>query len=377
MNEEEFIVFGKPDISDAESNAVSEVLKSGWLSTGSVTHKFEVDFQEFIGGGNAVAVNSCTMGLILALKALEVGPGDEVIVPPLTFCATVNAILAVGANPVFADVDTNGHLDPEEVRTAITHKTKVIMPVHYTGSSCDMDEIRSLGYHNGIAVVEDAAHAFGGRDDDNKRIGSESDFASFSFYATKNITCGEGGMLIVKDPHMAELIRELSMNGINYDAWDRYGTGPVKTYEVAEVGIKGNLSDIQSAIGLTQLKRWPFMRARRGVVWELYEKVFGDRELGHSTHLFTILADDRDYLRKYLYEHGIGTGIHFNPLHLEPAYKFLGHMLGDFPYSELIGAHTVSLPVSSTMDEDDAKRVIQAVADSKVKILEEQRCPKK
>lgn len=377
LKKEEFIVFGKPDITDAEATSVSEVIKSGWLSTGDVCHKFEREFQGYIGSGNAVAVNSCTMGLMLSMRALEIGPGDEVIVPPLTFCATVNAILAVGAKPVFADVTTNGHIDPSEIESSITSKTKAVIPVHYTGSTCDMEEIRRIGIHNGIHIIEDAAHAFGGCNSDHMKIGSLSDFACFSLYATKNITCGEGGMVIVKDPKMAEKMRVLSMNGINSDSWNRYGTGPVKHYDVTDVGFKGNLSDIQAAIGRIQLKRWPFMRMRRGLIWDLYEKAFGNREKGHSTHLFTVLAEDRDYLRKFLYECGIGTGVHFKPLHLEKAYKYLGHMQGDFPFAEFIGEHTVSLPVSSTMDERDAIRVIKAVMDSKVKILSEERCPKK
>lgn len=377
MTKKEFIVFGRPDITKAENNAVNEVLDSKWLSTGDVCHQFEKEFQEFIGAGNAVSVNSCTMGLILSLKALDIGPGDEVILPTLTFCATLNAVLAVGANPVLVDVDTIGHIDPKEIEKVITKSTKAIIPVHYTGSSCNMSAIKYLADKHGIKVIEDAAHAFGGRDKEGNRIGSLSDFASFSFYATKNITCGEGGIVMVRDKKMADKVRMLSMNGLSLDAWNRYGNSPVKTYQISQAGLKGNLSDIQAAIGRTQLKRWPFMKIKRDNIWRIYEQAFGKREKGHSTHLFTILADDRDYLRKFMFEKGIGTGIHFNPLHLEPAYKFLGYMRNDFPFAELIGDHTVSLPVSSTMTEKDADRVLEAISSSRATILNEERHAKK
>jgi dTDP-4-amino-4,6-dideoxygalactose transaminase len=184
-------------------------------------------------------------------------------------------------------------------------------------------------------------------------------------------------MLLVRDKKIAEKIRVLSMNGLSADSWKRYGTSPIKSYQVIEAGLKGNMSDIHAAIGRTQLKRWPFMKMRRDAIWKIYEEAFGKREKGHSTHLFTIMAEDRDFIRKFLYEKGIGTGVHFNPLHLEPAYRFMGHMSGDFPFAELIGAHTVSLPISSTMTEEDARRVVSEVSNSKVHILKEERCPKR
>lgn len=372
-----FIIFCKPDISKSEESEVLEVLRSGWLSTGQKCHEFEREFQEFIGSGNAVAVNSCTMGLYLSLRALDIGPGDEVILPPLTFSATLNSIFMSGAKPVFVDVDQNGQIDPDEIGHACTNKTKAIIPVHYTGASCDMESIRKIANKHGIRVIEDAAHAFGGRDDEGFRIGAYSDIACFSFYATKNITSGEGGIVLAKDRKIADRIRVLSSNGLDADSWKRYGDSKIKEYRVKEVGFKGNMSDIHAAVGLVQIKRWPFMKSRRDLIWDIYSQAFGEREEGHSTHLYTILAEDRDLLRKTLFEKGIGTGIHFNPLHLEPAYKFLGHMKNDFMYAEFIGAHTLSLPVSSTMNEKDAERVVNTVLDAKINILTEVRCKPK
>ena len=358
----EFIVFGRPDISSAEYRAVLDVLESGWLSTGKVCDMFAKEFEYRIGYGYAVPVSSCTMGLYLSLKYFNIGPGDEVLLPTITFCSTANAIIATGAKPVFCEVTDSGHIDPFKLK--ITERTKAIIPVHYTGSACDMNSILSIAKDTDLKVIEDSAHAFGGKYlDSNQNIGVKGDFSCFSFYATKNVTCGEGGMVLTDDPEQAEQIRILSMNGLSSDSWNRYGSGKIKQYSIMVPGMKGNLSDIHAAIGLTQLRRWPEMKKTRDMIWEVYENYFGKKAYGHSTHLFTIEHEDRDGLREFLYENGIGSGIHFRPLHLEPAYVHFGFKEGSFPVAEGIGRRTLSLPVSSTMTREDAEFIAQKVKD--------------
>lgn len=357
----DFLVFGKPDIGDQEKFAVMRVLDSGWLSSGSVVKQFENEFEEFIGSGYAVALSSCTDALILSLIVGCVGNGAEVIVPPLTFAATVNAILAVGAKPVFVDVTPSGHIDPNQIEARITEKTRAIIPVHYTGEACEMDEIMDIADRRDLKVIEDAAHAFDGYYK-NRKIGTIGDFTCFSFYATKNITCGEGGMVMTDRPDLADKIRMLSMQGLSSGAHKRYGSELVSNYEVSLPGRKSNLSDIHAAIGLEQLRRWKNdLKPKREAVWSIYEKSFGKSIPGHAKHLYTIRHPDRDGLRTYLYSQGIGTGIHFKPLHLEPAYSFLNYKKGAFPIAERIGETTLSLPVSATMTSDDAFRVVEAV----------------
>jgi dTDP-4-amino-4,6-dideoxygalactose transaminase len=365
-----FLTFGKPDITEAEIEAVAAVMRSGWLSTGSVVNEFEKAFEKFIGEGYAVAVSSCTEALRLSLAVSNAGCGHEVITSPMTFAATANAILANDSKPVFVDVTSSGHMNPDEIERNITGKTKAIIPVHYTGASADLKPILELAEKYRITVIEDAAHSFDGEYVEpmsdkipglRHKIGTVSPYTCFSFYPTKNITCGEGGMVMCRNKDIAERIKTLSMQGLSSGAWKRYGSGPIRSYEVSYAGYKGNMTDIQAAIGLTQLGRWPEMKARRDAIWTVYEDAFGLKEPGHSKHLFTIRSPKRDQLRQHLYGRGIGTGIQFSPLHLEPGYVSLGYKRGDFPKAEKIGAETVSLPVSSTMTEDDAYRVVAAV----------------
>lgn len=346
-----FIVFGKPDISKAEEDSVLEVLKSGWLSTGKKVREFESEFADMMGFKEAVAVSSCTDGLILSLITAGVGYGHEVITSPLTFVATVNAIIAVGAKPVFVDVKTSGLINPAEIEEKITHKTRAIIPVHYTGQVCDMTLLLQMAKKHNLWLIEDCAHMFGS---DYKPKG---DFAAYSFYPTKNITAGEGGMVLTKNSKDSEMIRILSMQGLSSGAHERYSTKKPATYSVIAPGRKSNMSDVHAAIGLTQLRRWNEIKAKRDIVWEVYEKEHWKRFPGHAKHLFTILSEHRDDLKDFLYSKGIGTGIHFNPVHMEPGYEFLGHRRGDFPQAERIGRMTLSLPVSSTMTKEDAEYV--------------------
>ncbi len=350
-----FITFGKPDITEAEEKAVLEVIRSGWLSTGKKVKEFEEAFAHAVGVDEAVAVSSCTDGLILSLIAAGVGYGHEVITSPLTFAATANAIIAVGAKPVFVDVMPYGGMNPKNIEEFITHKTRAILPVHYTGQVCDMTSIIKIAKQYNLWVVEDCAHMFGG---DYKPKG---DFASYSFYPTKNITSGEGGMVVTKVAKDAELIRILSMQGLSAGSHERYGTKKPGSYSVIAPGRKSNMSDLHAAIGLTQVKRWPEIKEKRDIVWNVYEKQSWPRPKGHSHHLFTIWNEHREDLRDFLHKKGIGTGIHFSPLHLEPGFNFLGYKHGDFPEAEKIGKGTLSLPVSSTMSKEDAEYVWESV----------------
>jgi dTDP-4-amino-4,6-dideoxygalactose transaminase len=372
-----FIVFGKPSIGEAEKDAVREVLESGWLSTGSKVKEFETEFEGHMGGGFAVAVSSCTEALTISLLACGVEPGDEVITTPLTFVATVNAILALGAKPVFVDVRPDGQIDPEKIERAITKRTLAIVPVHYTGAPAPLRELRSIALTAGLKIVEDAAHGFGGHHmgsqsvpvggtkgfyvEQNPKIGTLGDFSCFSFYPTKNITSGEGGMVFTHDPQMAALVRTISQQGLSSGAHKRYGATEPMPYRAVLPGRKANMSDVHAAIGLAQIRRWPELKAQRAVVWSGYEAAFGGKEQGHSQHLFTLTNPRRDEMRRRLFEKGIGTGIHFSPVHLEPGFSFLGHKSGSFPQAEAIGHTTYSLPVSATMTTEDADRVVEAV----------------
>lgn len=357
-----FIVFNKPDITSAEIAAVQHVLQSGWLSSGPMVQDFESAFAKFMGSGYAVAVSSCTDALLIALKVLSVGQGAEVITTPLTFTATVNAILLAGAAPVFADVDPSGLLDAEKIRFNVTSKTKALIPVHLYGACCDMAKLDAAAKSFDLHVVDDCAHAFGGEyvgPGYRKPVGTLADISCFSFYPNKNITSGEGGMIMTKRADWAERMRAISMQGLNCGSWNRYGSEVPKEYEVLHEGIKGNMSDIHAAIGLTQLKRWPTLKAKRDAVWAIYEQTFGPKEQGHAHNIFTIRVKNRAEFRRKMHEEGIGTGVHFKPLHLEPGFKSLGYKEGDFPMAEKIGRESVSLPISATMTDEDAHYVAE------------------
>ncbi len=359
---EKFITFGKPDISEKEEQAILKVLRSGWLGTGEVTKEFESKFQEHLGfGAKCVAVSSCTVGLYLCLKAEGIGTGDFVITSPLTFAATANAILATGAKPIFCEVDNEGCLDPAALKL-ITPDIKAVIPVHLGGHPCSMKGILRFAEENGLKVIEDAAHGFGGHYR-GQSLGTIGDYGVFSFYPTKNITCGDGGMVSCRTEAKAERIRVMAAQGLSQGAWGRYGKEPIKSYEVAEIGFKGSMNDLSASLGLAQLERWADIQAKRKVIWDVYDLAFAQPKYGHSMHLFTVLVEDRDSLRKKLYAKGIGTGVHYNPLHLEKAYSSLGYKLGDFPMAEKIGSQTLSLPVSSTMTKEDAEYVVQSIQD--------------
>lgn len=358
QTENKFLVCGKPDIGPSEEKAVIDVLRSGWLGYGSVAKDLEKEFAFSIHVDESIAVGSATIGLILALKASGIGPGDRVITSPLTFAATVNAILAVGATPVFADVKLDGTIDPFKI--VFTEKTKAVIPVHLWGIPCDLDKIIPQAREHKAVVIEDAAHAYGGFFW-GRQLGTLGDFGVFSFYPTKNLASCDGGMVVGENKKALERIRLMAAQGLGDGAWARYSSKPVKEYEVASVGLKGLMNDVSAAIAREQLHRWNELRRKREAIFTIYEEAFGLRHPESSQHIYEIRVPNRDHIRHELFKRGIGTGVHYNPLHLEPAYSFLGHKRGDFPVTEKIGAETMTLPISTTMTESDANRVVEAI----------------
>jgi dTDP-4-amino-4,6-dideoxygalactose transaminase len=373
---ESFLVFGQPDIREEEIAEVVDTLKSGWLGTGPKTKRFEAEFAEFVGAKHAVAVNSCTAALHLSLLALGIGPGDEVITTPMTFASTLNVILHVGATPVLVDVDrTSMNIDPERVRAAVTERTRAILPVHMAGRPVDMDAVSEIADERGIAVVEDAAHAAEAvwR---NRKIGSISPLTAFSFYVTKNLVTGEGGMVTTDDDALADDLRVRSLHGLSRDAWKRYSDSGFQPYDVILPGWKYNMTDMQAALGIHQLHRIGENHARREEIWTRYDAGFAPVdaittpapfEQGvHARHLYTILVDPaviaRDAFVEELRLRNIGAGVHFVAAHLHSYFRDrLAYRRGDFPEAEYISDRTVSLPLSSKLSDSDVDDVIAAV----------------
>ncbi|MBI3747760.1 MAG: DegT/DnrJ/EryC1/StrS family aminotransferase [Chloroflexi bacterium] len=373
------LVFGQPDIREEEIAEVVETLRSGWLGTGPRTKQFESEFASYVGARHAIAVNSCTAGLHLSLLALGVGPGDEVIAPALTFAATVNVIVHVGATPVLVDVDrSTQNIDPNSVARAITPRTRVIMPVHMAGRPAPMTELLDLAQPRGVDIVEDAAHAVEAWAGDRK-IGSIGRLTAFSFYVTKNVVTGEGGMVTTDDDALADDLRVRSLHGMSRDAWRRYSSAGFQHYDVVLPGWKYNMTDLQAALGIHQLRRVEENLERRRILWNRYLEGLADipgvelpapsREVDvHARHLFTVLVDpvvagiSRDDLISELKARNIGTGVHFRPIHTHSYYaKRLPYRLGDLPASEEIGDRTLSLPLSSKLTLADVDDVIEAL----------------
>jgi dTDP-4-amino-4,6-dideoxygalactose transaminase len=379
-----FLVFGAPDIQEEEIQEVVDTLRSGWIGTGPKCQKFEEMFREYIGCEHAVALNSCTAGLELALEVLDIGPGDDVITTPLTFCATANAIVHRGARPVFVDVDlATANIDPEQVRRAVTPRTKVIMPVHLYGRPCPIDSLMDIARENGLYVIEDAAHAIEARYR-GRKIGAIGDFTAFSFYVTKNLTTAEGGMLATGNPVWAEKVRTRRLHGLSCDAWKRYSADGFQPYDVVDAGYKYNMTDIQAALGLHQFARLEKNLEIREDYWQIYNAAFagmeeittptvlseepGGGETRHARHLYTILLNLEqlditrwDFINAMKAEN-VGTGIHYLALHTHSFYqRHFAYRRGDFPNAEYIADRTVSLPLSPGMSEQDVQDVIRAV----------------
>ncbi|MEW6202416.1 MAG: DegT/DnrJ/EryC1/StrS aminotransferase family protein [bacterium] len=374
----DFLVFGSPHIGEEEIAEVTDTLRSGWLSTGPRVHRFEEAFRKYIGCDFAVAVNSCTAGLHLALDVLGIGEGDEVITSPITFAATANVVVHRGAVPVFADVDRKTmNLAPEEVERKITPHTKAILPVHLYGRPCEMDALMTIAGKHKLYVIEDAAHAIEARYRD-KKIGTIGDIASFSFYVTKNLVTGEGGMVTTNNKEWHEEMRIKSLHGISKTAWKRYSEEGFQIYDTIYPGYKYNMMDIQAAMGIHQLNRIEENLKVRERHWQRYNEAFAESEfltippeqphVRHARHLYTLLIDtdnlgaSRDQFVNALQAENIGVGIHFISLHLHTFYRErFGWKRGDLPNAEFVSDRTVSLPLSSKLTDDDIEDVIGAV----------------
>lgn len=373
-----YIVFGSPYIGQEEITEMIKTLKSGWIGTGPKVAKFERAISRYTGAKFSLALNSCTAGLHLSLLVCGVGPGDEVITTPLTFCATVNTIIHSGAKPVFVDVDRKTmNIDVNLIERAITKRTKVIAPVHLAGRPCAMDEIMKIAKKHNLFVIEDAAQALGS-EYKGRKIGLLGDLTCFSFYVTKNIITGEGGMVTTKNKEFADKIKIYALHGMSEDAWKRYSDDGYKHYEVIYPGFKYNMTDMQASLGIHQLKRIAVFDKIRQKIWDLYNDGFKylpvvlpapfERDSHHNKHLYTLLIDkekcgiSRDKFMQEMHHHGIGTGVHFIPVHLHKYYsKRFGYKKGDYPNAEYIGERTVSLPMSAKLTEFDIYRIIKAV----------------
>lgn len=375
-----FIVFGSPAIGEEEIREVVDSIRSGWLSTGPKVAKFEELFRDYVGCKHAIGLNSCTAGLHLLLLAAGVGPGDEVLTTPMTFAATANVIFHVGARPVFADVDLETmNLDPNEAERILEAKQgriKAVVVVHLAGRPCQMEPIWKLKEKYGFILIEDAAHAveawYKG-----KKVGCLGDGAAFSFYVTKNLVTGEGGMVTTDREDWAHLIRVLSLHGMSRGAWKRYSSSGYSHYQILHPGFKYNMMDLQAAMGIHQLAKLEVHLKRREEIWRAYDEAFGDLPVDlptppeegtvHARHLYTPLLQleklrvDRDGVLEELKKRGIGTGVHFISLHLQPFYKeTLGYKEGDFPNALQISRRTLSLPLSAKLTDEEVERVIRA-----------------
>ena len=378
MPTHELISFHRPSIGEDEIQSVVETLRSGWLTTGPKVKRFEEDFARYLGCSHAVAVNSGTAALHLALDAIGIKEGDEVIVPTLTFAATAEVVIYFKARPVLVDcrLDTL-NLDPDQMESAITPRTRAVIPVHLAGQPCEMDRIMELARLHNLKVIEDAAHALPAAHH-GKKVGKIGDITCFSFYATKTITTGEGGMATTENPEWAHRMRMMSLHGISLDAWDRYTDKGSWYYEILHPGYKYNLTDIAAALGIEQLKRCDrFWEARRRIASH-YHEAFADlpeirtpastSNIQHAWHLYIIqlnlerLRIDRENFIKALKSQKIATSVHFIPLHLHPFYRDkFGYEPANFPHASSVFERILSLPIYPTMTEADVRDVIVAV----------------
>jgi len=375
-----FLPFALPDIDSNEIDEVVDTLKSGWLTSGPKVKNFELNFQKFIDKNiQAIAVNSATSGLHLALEALNISAGDEVIVPTLTFTATAEVVRYLNADIKLVDINpTTLNADANNIRKAITEKTKAIIVVHYAGLSCDMNPILKLAKEFNLKVVEDAAHALSTKYKGVTIGALQSDITVFSFYANKSITTGEGGMIVTKSNRLANRIRTMRLHGIDRDIYDRFQSkSPSWYYEVIAPGFKYNMTDIAASIGIHQLKKLPSFLKRRQYLANRYEKSLSDLPLTlpknstgsdiHSWHLYVIRVQDsanlnRDELINFLNNAGVGTSVHYTPLHRQPYWKNKYQLLNtDFPTADAIYKSMLSIPLYTAMTDQDQDLVIKAL----------------
>lgn len=378
MSPSDFIIFGAPKIEQDEIDEVVRCLESGWIGTGPRVARFEKEFASYKGQPFAAAVSSCTAAMHLSVLAAGIGAGDEVITAPMTFCATVNAIVHAGATPVLADIDPlTMNIDPAKVEARITPKTKAILPVHFAGRAADMDALTDIAARHGLKLIEDCAHAIE-TEYHGRKAGTFGDFGCFSFYATKNVTTGEGGMVLTKNEESLARIKMLALHGMSKDAWKRFSDEGYKHYFVVETGFKYNMMDLQAAIGIHQLQRVESNWLRREEIWRQYNEAFGglpvtlpaETELNtrHAYHLYTILIDEaragisRDEFLDAMTANNVGVGVHYLSVPEHPVYqdKF-GWQPEDYPHAMRIGRQTVSLPLSAGLTDAEVARVIEAV----------------
>jgi dTDP-4-amino-4,6-dideoxygalactose transaminase len=374
----EFLIFGSPYIEEDEIQEVVDSLRSGWISTGPKVTKFEDLFKAYIGSKHALALNSCTAGLHRSMIVAGLQPGDEVITTPMTFGATANAIVHTGARPVFVDIELPSmNMNPDLIEEKITPKTKAIMPVHLYGRPCNMDRITAIARANRLLVIDDAAHAIEAIYK-GKKIGTIGDMTVFSFYVTKNLVTGEGGMITTDNDEYAEKIQIYGLHGMSKGAWKRYSDEGFKHYQIIYPGFKYNMMDIQAAMGIHQLKRIEKQLSRREEIWKRYDTAFKHLPLQlpppqeehsrHARHLYTLLLKledlkaDRDTIQQALYKGNIGTGIHFISLHLHPYYRdHYGYKHNDFPNALHVSERTISLPLSAKLTDQDVEDVIHTL----------------
>lgn len=373
-----YLIYGSPQLLEPEIEEVVATLRSGWIGTGPRVARFEQGFAAYVGSPHAVALGSCTAALHLALVTIGLEPGDEVIIPAMTFAATANVVIYAGATPVFADVDRRTQcLDPADVERRITSRTKAVVPVHFAGRPADMEALMGVARHHDLRVVEDCAHGIETRWR-GRHAGTIGDVGAFSFYVTKNVVTGEGGMLTTEDEEQATRIKTLGLHGMSADAWKQFSDEGFKSYEVVEPGFKYNMTDLQAAIGIHQLARVEANLIRREKIWARYDEAFAglpvflpapeEPDTRHARHLYTLLLDlerlsvDRDAVQRELHARNIGTGIHYRALHLHHYYRTtFGYEGGDIPNAEWISDRTLSLPLSPKLTDADVDDVIGIV----------------
>jgi dTDP-4-amino-4,6-dideoxygalactose transaminase len=378
MSASDFIVFGAPRIEQSEIEEVVRCLQSGWIGTGPRVAQFEREFATYKGVASAAAVSSCTAAMHLSVLAAGIGEGDEVITTPMTFCATVNAIIHAGATPVLADIDPGTmNIDPVQVEARITPRTKALLPVHFAGRPCNMEALADIAARHELKMIEDCAHAIE-TEYHGRKAGTFGDFGCFSFYATKNVTTGEGGMVLTRSEEDLARIKMLALHGMSKDAWKRFSDEGYKHYFVVETGFKYNMMDLQAALGIHQLRRVESNWQRRQQIWETYNEAFADLPLDlpaesdpetrHGYHLYTILIDEaragisRDAFLEAMTACGVGVGVHYLSIPEHPVYQErFAWQPEDYPNAMRIGRQTVSLPLSAKLTEAEVTRVIEAV----------------
>jgi dTDP-4-amino-4,6-dideoxygalactose transaminase len=385
MTRDDFLLFARPDLDGSEVGLIAEVLETGWITTGALTHRLEQEFAARVDARHAVAVNSCTAALHLALEAIGLGPDDEVITSPYTFASSAEVVRYFGAKPRLVDIDPDTfNIDPAAVEKAIGPRTKAIIPIHIAGQPADMDALDHLASEHGLAMVEDAAHslpaAYRGVTIGTRRptLKDVPHLVCFSFYATKTMTTAEGGMITTDDPELADRCRIMALHGISKDAWKRYSESGSWYYEIVAPGFKYNLTDIAAALGLAQLGRLGEMNRRRAAIAARYDRAFATfpalrcpthrPEVDHAWHLYMLrlnpehLSIDRDRFIQELHARKIGTSVHFIPLHLHPYYReTYGFTPEDFPVATAEYRREISLPIYSAMTDADVEDVVEAV----------------